>query len=337
VLFHLEARVKILIAGFLIANIIDPLQGEEQFMDYKPLDEVYTPKYCLQLEAAYGKGMMSEGGDEGIEYLFDAIPLTGKVALDIGSGLGGVPFYLAEKYDMHITGLEVNAWTLEESIRRTPEHLKRKVNFLLSSSNSNWAIPENSMDIIYSKGVLTHVKTKDEIFQEFHRILKGDGLLVISDCLSAEEKQWGQNIARLVELKHLPMFPESESGYIKALKKNGFILHSVRDDTLICKRFNQEIVQRLQDPIQRPIHLNYFNEAELKDAIEAYEAIVRALASGEIRFYALPRIKVKKNSKMKINRAIYNLRSRMFSLDLPKALPTGQIVKDVPIYLDQDG
>ena len=29
-------------------------------MDYQPLDEVYTPKYCLQLEAAYGKGMMSD-------------------------------------------------------------------------------------------------------------------------------------------------------------------------------------------------------------------------------------------------------------------------------------
>jgi phosphoethanolamine N-methyltransferase len=275
--------VKILIAGFFIANIIDPLQGEEQFMDYQPLNEVYTPKYCLQLEAAYGKGMMSEGGEEGIEYLFDSIPLKSKVGLDIGSGLGGVPFYLAEKYDMHVTGLEVNAWTLEESIRRTPEHLKSKVNFLLSSSNSNWAISEDSMDIIYSKGVLTHIKTKDEIFKEFHRILKGDGLLVISDCLSSEEKRWGKNIARLVELEHLPMFPESESGYIEALEMNGFILHSVRDDTLICKRFNQEIVHRLQDPIQRPIHLNHFNETELKEAIEAYEAIVRALEAGEIR------------------------------------------------------
>ena len=252
-------------------------------MDYQPLDQVYTPKYCLQLEAAYGKGMMSEGGAEGIEYLFDSIPLKGKVALDIGSGLGGAAFYLAEKYDMHVTGLEVNAWMLEESTHRTPEHLRSKINFLLSSSNSNWAISEDSMDIIYSKGVLTHVKTKDEIFQEFYRILKRDGLLVISDCLSSEEKRWGKNIARLVELEHLPMFSESESGYIEALKKNGFILHSVRDDTLICKRFNQEIVQRLQDPMLRPIHLNHFNELELKEAIEGYEAIVRALESGEMR------------------------------------------------------
>lgn len=33
----------------------------------------YTPRYCLQLEAAYGEGMMSEGGKEGIEHMFSGI------------------------------------------------------------------------------------------------------------------------------------------------------------------------------------------------------------------------------------------------------------------------
>lgn len=31
---------------------------------WSSLEEEYTPNYCLQLEATYGAGMMSEGGIE---------------------------------------------------------------------------------------------------------------------------------------------------------------------------------------------------------------------------------------------------------------------------------
>lgn len=139
--------------------------------------------------------MMSEGGSEGVELMFESIPLNGKAALDIGSGLGGVAFYLAEKHNMQVTGLEVNAWMVEESMRRTPEFLKGNVDFVLSSSNSHWEMPSSSYDMIYSKGVLTHLEKKDETFQECHRLLKNAGLLVITDWLSSEEKG-GEAISR---------------------------------------------------------------------------------------------------------------------------------------------
>lgn len=55
---------------------------------FSTMEEEYTPEYCHELEAAYGKGLMSEGGFEGIEHMFEGISLEGKKALDIGSGLG---------------------------------------------------------------------------------------------------------------------------------------------------------------------------------------------------------------------------------------------------------
>ncbi|HXF28223.1 MAG TPA: methyltransferase domain-containing protein, partial [Chlamydiales bacterium] len=168
---------------------------EENFSRF---EEEYTPPYCLQLEAAYGEGLMSEGGIEGIEHMFDHIALDGKVALDIGSGLGGVAFYLAEKYKMDVTGLEVNAWMVEESKKRTPVFLKNRVHFLLSDSNNNWPIPNEKYDLIYSKGVLTHLGVKDGVFQECHRLLKNGGLFIITDWLSSDKKKWGENIERLV-------------------------------------------------------------------------------------------------------------------------------------------
>ncbi|MES2345375.1 MAG: methyltransferase domain-containing protein [Chlamydiota bacterium] len=245
--------------------------GNEE-VAFSSLEEIYTPKYCLQLEAAYGEGMMSEGGAEGIEYLFDGIALDGKVALDIGSGLGGAAFHLADKHAMQVVGLEVNSWMVAESKTRMPIHLKSRVDFLQSSSNSSWPILGESFDMIYSKGVFTHIETKNGMLQECHRLLKNEGLLVISDCLSSQEKRWGKNIARLVELEKLPIFAESESGYIELLKKNGFNLLSVRNDTLVILRHNQEIIKKLKDPLQHQNLLNYFDEVELEAAIEGYES-----------------------------------------------------------------
>lgn len=94
--------------------------------------------------------MMSEGGSEGIEFMFDQIPLNDKVALDIGSGLGGVAFYLADTYNMHITGLEVNPWMIAETQKQMPAHLSERVDFLLSTSNSHWPLPNENYDMIYS-------------------------------------------------------------------------------------------------------------------------------------------------------------------------------------------
>lgn len=252
---------------------------------FSSLEEEYTPNYCLQLEAAYGTGMMSEGGSEGIDYMFDSLGLEKKVALDIGSGIGGAAFYLAEKYSMQITGLEVNAWMVAESKKRIPEPLKGKVDFLLSTANSGWPLPNESYDIIYSKGVFTHLETKDEILQECYRLLKKGGLLVITDWLSSESRLWGENIARLVELENLVLFPESQTGYIKLLEKNGFTLLSVRDDSVVYHRFNQQIVERLQDVTQHQTLLNYFNETELKASVEGYESIAKALEVEELSVF----------------------------------------------------
>jgi|688.fasta_scaffold16661_3 ubiquinone/menaquinone biosynthesis C-methylase UbiE len=246
------------------------------------LEEEYTPSYCMELEAAYGTGMMSEGGREGIEHMFEQIPLNGKKALDIGCGLGGVAFYLAGKYKMHITGLEVNPWMVKESQKRIPEVLRGHVDFILSQSNAHWPFNEESFDLLYSKGVLTHIEIKDELFQECFRVSKPGGLFVITDWLSSDTKKWGENIAKLVELEKIPFYPESESGYIELLNQSGFDVISVRDDSSVYETYNRDIAKSLQRQ-KRENFLSQFDEQSLKSAIEGYQSIIKALEVGEVR------------------------------------------------------
>jgi cyclopropane fatty-acyl-phospholipid synthase-like methyltransferase len=263
---------------------------------FSTLENEYTPKYCLQLEAAYGQGLMSDGGEEAIDWMFDQVPLEGKVALDIGSGMGGVAFYLAEKYHMHITGLEINPWLVMESAKRVPEHLKQNVTFLLSTGNSNWPFAPKSYDIVYSKGVLTHVEKKDSLFQECHKLLKENGLFVITDWLSSEKRVWGNYLAKLVELEHLTLFPESESGYIEIFKRNGFELLSVRDDTPVYLEYNRQIIERLRNLANEPLPPDIFSKSELEESIVGYESIVNAFEIGELRVLRFIAQPLNKNS-----------------------------------------
>lgn len=247
------------------------------------LEEVYSPKYCQQLEAAYGKGMMSEGGTQAIEHLFDGVDMKGKLALDIGSGLGGVAFFVADTYNSSVIGLEINSWMVAEAKRRTPSHLVGRVDFVKCDPDAAWPFADSSFDVIYSKGVLTHAEDKNGIFDECYRILKPGGMLVLSDALSGETRMWGEHIGRLNELESLNMYPESESGYKALIEQHKFILKSVRDDDKQCHQWTLELINRLKDTSMRSEHLTYFDESELAAHIEGYEAMRKALEAGELR------------------------------------------------------
>lgn len=266
---------------FFLGQMSQFLFGHEAH--FSSLEEDYTPSYCLQLEAAYGPGMMSEGGTAGIEHMFHSLPLEKKKALDIGSGLGGVAFYLADQFSMNITGIEVNPWMVKEAKDRIPAHLRDQVDFSLTTANSGWPFPSDEYDIVYSKGVLTHIQNKEEIFQECYRVLNSGGYLVITDWLSSEQKVWGENIQRLVELENLVLYPESQASYIELLEKSGYKLLTARDDTDLYYQFNKQIIDHLQTSNQEDTP--QFNESERKAAIEGYEAIVKALEIGELKVF----------------------------------------------------
>lgn len=258
------------------------MKNAKKKANFPTYEEAYTPKYCQLLELGYGTGLMSEGGEEGIERMFNGIPLKNKSAIDIGSGLGGVAFYLAGKYDMQITGIDVNQWMVNEATRRIPTNLQHKVNFLLSTSNCNWPIPEESKDIIYSKGVLAHVENKDEEFQECHRILKKGGLLVIIDWLSFEEK-WGENMMELIELEHLSLYPITERKYIECLERNGFRILSVRDESDTYALYNQLIITKLKRVIKEQSYPKQFSETDINATIEGIADTNRAFEAKELR------------------------------------------------------
>lgn len=242
----------------------------------------YDQDYCFELEAAYGKGMMSEGGHEAIDRLLEGVSLVGKKGLDIGAGLGGVAYHVASK-GARVTGLEINPWMVKYANLKTPQTLRNKLSFVLKEKGRPLPFESEFFDFVYSKGVLTHVLDKPEMFSEIHRVSKTGASFVINDWLSSEDGKWGPLLTKLTELEGLSLFAHSETSYVKMLEEAGFTQIQVRDEQAFYSRYNREIIERLSEPSVKASFIHRFGESKWQSAITGYECIASAIEKAELR------------------------------------------------------
>ncbi len=198
-------------------------------------DPIYCPENVLLFETLYGKNLISLGGTDAIENLFSDYEIKKLTAMDLGFGLGGVAYYLSEKYDMKIYGVEVPQWMAEYATQHAPPHLQQQLIFSTYDEAGLIPFDSNSFDIVYSKGVLNHVKNKLPVFQEVKRLLKPNGLFIIAD--------W---IFPLSEINNSdPLVRETKESYEKVLRESGFNEIIFRDDSVHFIRYAENFIKNL--------------------------------------------------------------------------------------------
>jgi len=250
--------------------------------NFTKLIEEYPEDYCLYLEATYSEGMMSEGGKEAVDNMFNDIDLRNKTLLDIGFGLGGVVLYLADKHDANVTGIELNPWMVQEATRRTPEKLKSRAKFIQYEKPPLLPLEDNTFDIVYSKGVLTHLDDKTLLFKEVYRVLKPHGLFIIDDWLSPTKGCWGERLQKMCEMENLTLFAETEVNYIKLLRDSGFSNVAIRDENKNYARYNEDIVAHLKSADYAKTFVDKFGEKAWQESIECYQLTADSIKDNEL-------------------------------------------------------
>ncbi len=250
--------------------------------DFKKLIDEYNLDYCYFLEAVYGKGMMSEGGSSAIDSMFEGVDIEHKTALDIGSGLGGVGIYLAKKFSMNIAGIDINASMIREANQRIPAELTKKVSFQVYNDITRLPFANKQFHIVFSKGVLTHVKDKAPLFKEAHRILKTEGKFIINNWLSPVDNKWGARFLQMCEMENLTLYAVSEKTYQKIIEDAGFQVINLKDETANYASYNQELSNSLKEEPHATNFIEKFGEKSWKDAYEAYQLIADSMKDREL-------------------------------------------------------
>ena len=149
----------------------------------------YNQELVDLIELVYGKGLLSQGGHASINTMFAHVQLDNTTILDIGSGLGGVDCYLAQRWNTHIIGIEPELFIVQEAQKRLAKmpscRLQGSVRFCHTDGRSLKQFRDNTFDIVFSKEVLLHVPHayKETYLQEMYRVLKPGGMLIILDWI----------------------------------------------------------------------------------------------------------------------------------------------------------
>jgi len=148
-----------------------------------------------------------------------------KVVLDIASGEGYGSYILSENA-LEVIGVDIDVETIENAKRK---YSKNNLKFLVGSADKI-PIQSNSIDVVVSFETLEHHDKHEEMLSEIKRVLKPDGVLI----MSSPDKKYYSDLTGQVNPFHVKelYFNEFEKlinkyfGYTKYYFQSSFNLNS---------------------------------------------------------------------------------------------------------------
>lgn len=157
----------------------------------------------------------------------------GSRVLDAGCGEGATAEYLAQKYHLTIEGVDLLDFNIEKAQLRAGSNTR--LNFQVGDY-SKLDYPDNYFDGIYTLETFVHSPDYQQTLQEFRRVLKKGGKLVLFEYSIPDEKAmskreaWAfQTISEGSAMHSLPYF--IQGSFPKILTNAGFKNIEVKDIT----------------------------------------------------------------------------------------------------------
>ncbi len=208
-----------------------------------PVETNYNDTGTIVMEMIYGADFLSPGGLEMTQSLVELADIKpGSRVLDIGCGLGGAVFYLAEHKACTVTGIDLMPENIVAANRRAREkHLTGSTHFEVGDAH---AVPCSaaSFDVVWGQDAWCHVDDKKRLLREAQRVLDDSGLVVFSDWLLVdEEAPHNDEIRKVTASANMA----SEESYQTHLSAAGFeLLEYVDTSKQISQRYRR-VLERL--------------------------------------------------------------------------------------------
>jgi len=191
-------------------------------------EKQYSASNVRAYEAVFGEDFLSPGGRELALRLFEEGGLQkGGRILDVGSGVGGCAFLLAEEFEAEVVGIDLCLGLVNEANRRCSERgLTDKVRFLdMDSLDIDF---NGEFDAIVSRDVFLHIDDKPQLFNLLFQALKPGGRLMFTDYCCGS-RPWPLTFRVYMETRRYTLHTISE--YRQFLEEANFQSISAQDLT----------------------------------------------------------------------------------------------------------
>lgn len=188
----------------------------------------YAIEEIEKYEAIYGKNFVSPGGIETAREFTRMLNLaSGMRVLDVGSGLGGGAFLMAQEFDVQVHGIDVSSNMLNGArFRCQEEGLADRVTFEQADVLSFKAV--SKYDRINSRDVFLHIADKAKLMDVLKSCLKEDGWLLFTDYCCGEGEM-SEEFKAYIRQRHYSLM--TLAAYRDALAQAGFTDIGAEDRT----------------------------------------------------------------------------------------------------------
>eukprot|EP00262_Sarcandra_glabra_P012953 TRINITY_DN3455_c0_g1_i1.p1 TRINITY_DN3455_c0_g1~~TRINITY_DN3455_c0_g1_i1.p1 ORF type:complete len:491 (-),score=110.27 TRINITY_DN3455_c0_g1_i1:118-1590(-) len=249
-------------------------RGFQQFLD----NVQYKCSGILRYERVFGEGFVSTGGiDTTKEFVAKLELKPGQKVLDVGCGIGGGDFYMADNFDVEVVGIDLSinmiSFALEHAIGRNCA-----VEFEVADCAKK-TYPDNTFDVIYSRDTILHIQDKPALFRNFFKWLKPGGEVLISDYC----KKAGPPSVEFSEyIKQRGYDLHDVQAYAQMLKDAGFneVIAEDRTDQFL------KVLQKELDAVEKDkdAFIQDFSQEDYDEIVGGWKAKLKRSSSGEQRW-----------------------------------------------------
>ncbi len=241
----------------------------------------YSRTSILRYEMIFGEGYISTGGAATTDVLCAQLGPAlrpGARVLDVGSGIGGAAFHLAQTYGARVTGIDLAEEMVAIALDRAAQlAVSESVKFLLGDVlETSFAEP---FDIIWSRDAFMHIPDKARLFGRLHQLLAPGGRLVITDYARGK-KPASAEFERYIETTGYHVVEPNEYG--RLLQDAGFKDVVAGDATARFIEILQNEAARLAT--NRNEFLTSFSESDLNYLLERWQMKVRFCRDGDMKW-----------------------------------------------------
>lgn len=195
------------------------------------------------MEMIYADDFLSPGGAGTTESLVELGKIDdGLSVLDIGSGLGGSAFYLAEHKDCMVQGIDLMELNVAEANRRAvSKGLSARVRFVTGEATL-LPFEDRCFEVVWGQDAWCHVEDKRGLISEAYRVLVAGGLVVFSDWLLRDLQSSTTDEIRQVTAS--PNIGDVQM-YRGLLDERGFALEEYADTSAEFAAGYRDVLKRL--------------------------------------------------------------------------------------------
>eukprot|EP00250_Pteridium_aquilinum_P022641 c25496_g1_i1 orf=374-1858(+) len=248
--------------------------GERNFQRFLDTSQ-YKLNGILRYEWIFGEGFVSTGGKDTTQEFVKKLDLKpGQTVLDVGCGIGGGDFYMAEEFDVSVVAIDLSVNMISLALERAIGR-QCAVQFEIADCTKK-EFPAETFDVIYSRDTLLHIHDKVTLFKKMSSWLKVGGKLLITDyCKSAGAAS--PNFANYIK----------ERGYdLHDVKEYGQMIQQGGLDEVISEDRTAQFVNILNNELalfekRKVSFLQEFSEEDYDAIVEGWKAKLKRCEEGE--------------------------------------------------------